>query len=179
MSVDCGSSRIGWWASFALSCPLIKLFPEAWWKRESSFRGDWASSTVGDLALCEGPALLCVSAGGEASTEGLTLANMKTACGDASVYPPPHLPPNLSAPHPVLLPLSIRDYEVCGVYILVSCTLSVKKKTLQLFRLKNIINNEGIKQEFLWGLSLLHSPVHVQMLIVCCFPQQFYLCIYI
>lgn len=45
MFVDCGSSRIGWWASVAPSWPLIKLFPQAWWKRKSSFRGDWATST--------------------------------------------------------------------------------------------------------------------------------------
>lgn len=74
-------SRIGWWVSFPLCWPLIKLFPQAWWKRESSFRGDWATATEGDPTLCEALALLCLSAGGETSAHILTLPNGDAARG--------------------------------------------------------------------------------------------------
>ena len=55
-----GASTIGWWVSFALSWPLIKLFLQAWWKRKSSFRGDWATGKEGDWCFVKAW-LCCVS----------------------------------------------------------------------------------------------------------------------
>lgn len=44
-------------ATVALRCTLIKLFPRAWWWKESSFRGDWAPRAKGDSRSVRGAGL--------------------------------------------------------------------------------------------------------------------------
>lgn len=79
--VDCGGVKKRKTVSFGLSWPLIKMFSQAWWKRESCFRGDWTTGTAGALVLCESLALLRVSAGGETSSHSPTSSN-----GNASLW---------------------------------------------------------------------------------------------
>lgn len=61
LTVD--KSRMGWW----LFWPLIKLFPQAWWKRESSFRADWATRGEGEggRPVCVVLAVSCFSVGSD------------------------------------------------------------------------------------------------------------------